>query len=729
MKILKILTACALMFSTAGALADPPAQVGRLNYLAGGVSFAPAEANDEWSAAILNRPVTTGDRLWSGADGRAEMHIGSTAIRIPALTSLDVLSLDERGTQLRLAQGGLNVRLRRLDAGENFEISTPSGAVLLTQPGSYRVIVDPSGTTTTVVAHRGEADVLTGGAPFTVRDGQLATISDNRRQIFSVPQLDEFDNWSAARDRREDNLAALRYVPPEMTGYEDLDQYGTWDNVEQYGAVWYPTAVSADWAPFRHGHWLWVSPWGWTWVDDAPWGFAPSHYGRWVRMGNRWAWAPGARVVRPVYAPAIVAFIGGGNWSISIGSGPAIGWVPLGWREPYIPWYRSSPAYVRNVNVTHVTNINVINQYSNVRNANNIRYVNRGVPSATTVVPRDAFVAGQRADRASVRVPAQVLANARITHEAPVTRPERTGLTTSRPAPRVPDAIAAREVLAVKAPPAPAGMERDGKAGDDRAPFGQREDRARVRVIGPQSQRAGAPVRPSEVVSRAVPDQARPQADQQRQPLPPQRQGVPAQAEERQRQLQLQQQRVQQEQQQRAQQERAQREQQNAQERQQRDQQHAIQRAQQEERQLQQQRVQRDQQQRAQQERAQQEQQNARERQLREQQQASQRAQQEERQQQQQRVQQERVLRDQQNAREQQQRAQPQAIQRTQQEEHQRQLQQQIQRQQRQADRAAEDNRPQPLPQARPLQPQPEKPIPAQRQPRESSRNGGDRDK
>jgi hypothetical protein len=728
MKILKILTACALMFGTAGALADPPAQVGRLNYLAGGVSFAPAEANDEWSAAILNRPVTTGDRLWSGADGRAEMHIGSTAIRIPALTSLDVLSLDERGTQLRLAQGGVNVRLRRLDAGENFEIGTPSGAVLLTQPGSYRVIVDPSGTTTTVVAHRGEADVLTGGAPFKVREGQPAMISDNRRQIFSVPQLDEFDNWSAARDRREDNLAALRYVPPEMTGYEDLDQYGTWANVEQYGAVWYPTAVSADWAPFRHGHWLWVSPWGWTWVDDAPWGFAPSHYGRWVRMGNRWAWAPGARVVRPVYAPAIVAFVGGGNWSVSIGSAPAVGWVPLGWREPYIPWYRSSPAYVRNVNVTHVTNINVINQYSNVRNVNNMRYVNRGVPSATTVVPRDAFVAGQRADRASVRVPTQVLANARITHEAPVTRPERTGLTTSRPAPRVPDAIAAREVLAVKAPPAPAAMERDGKAGDDRTPFGQREDRARVRVIGPQSQRANAPVRPPEAESRAVPDQARPQADQQRQPPPPQGQGAPAQSEERQRQLQ--QQRVQQEQQQRAQQERVQREQQNAQERQQRDQQQAIQRAQQEERQLQQQRVQRDQQQRAQQERAQQEQQNARERQLRDQQQASQRAQQEERQQQQQRVQQERVLREQQNAREQQQRAQPQAIQRTQQEERQRQLQQpQTQREQRQAERVAEDSRPQPLPQARPAQPQPEKTIPAQRQPREPSRNGGDRDK
>ena len=179
---------------------------------------------------------------------------------------------------------------------------------------------------------------------------------------------------------REDRVVSTRYVPEEMTGYEDLDQYGAWRTAPDYGAVWVPTAVPAGWAPYRSGHWVWVSPWGWTWVDSAPWGFAPFHYGRWVWLGNHWAWAPGRRIARPVYAPALVAFIGGSNFSVSVGVGsaPAVGWVPLGWREPYRPWYRASHAHVRNVNVTHVTNVtNITNNVTNVRLVNRERAFGR----------------------------------------------------------------------------------------------------------------------------------------------------------------------------------------------------------------------------------------------------------------------------------------------------------------------------------------------------------------
>jgi len=655
MRILKALSASVLMFGATLALADPPAQVGRLNYLSGVVSFAPAEANTDWGAAVLNRPLTSGDRLWVDADGRAEMHVGSTAIRIPASTSLDVMRLDDSGTQLRLAQGSVNVRLRRLDAGDNFEISTPVGAVLFTQPGSYRVIVDPSGMVITVVVHRGQADVLTGGTPFTVRDRQLATVSGSGPQLYAAPPMDEFDNWSMARDGREDNLAATRYVPQEMTGYEDLDQYGTWRSEEQYGTVWYPTAVAADWAPYRHGHWVWISPWGWSWVDDAPWGFAPSHYGRWVWLRNRWGWAPGARVARPVYAPALVAFIGGTNWSVAVGSGPAVGWVPLGWREPYIPWYRSSPAYLRNVNVTHVTNIGVINQYSNVRNVNNIRYVNRGVPSATTVVAREAFVSGRRADRAAVNVPAQALANARITHEVPVARPERVSPMASRPRAESPDVMTAREAAAGKAPPA--RVDGGGNTGNGRAPFAQNNDRARERVIDPQ-QRMDAPTQQPATRTPVAPPQA-PQAQQRAQQNEQQRQ---QQQEERQRQQQrsqaeqqalqraLQEDRQRQLQQQRVQQQQKQRDQQVEQQRQlqqQRSQaeQQARQRVQQDEsqRRLQQQRAQQQKDQVQQEERQRQ----SAQQQARQNQAQQQRAQQE---QQQQRMQQERVQREQRQA-------------------------------------------------------------------------------
>ena len=141
-----------------------------------------------------------------------------------------------------------------------------------------------------------------------------------------------------------------------MTGAEDLDRYGRWETAPEYGTVWIPTAVvAADWAPYRHGRWAWSRHWGWTWVDDAPWGFAPFHYGRWVSWGGRWCWSPGPYVHRPVYAPALVGWVGGGSVSVGISVGhrpppPRFGWYPLAPREVYVPGYRHSPRYVHRVN-------------------------------------------------------------------------------------------------------------------------------------------------------------------------------------------------------------------------------------------------------------------------------------------------------------------------------------------------------------------------------------------
>jgi hypothetical protein len=507
-------TWCALLLlcSTAAAQADPPAQVGRLSYLSGTVSFAPADNSSEWGVAPLNRPVTTGDRVWTERDGRAEIRVGSTAIRAAALTSVDILRLDDDGTQLRLAQGTLDVNLRLLHAGDSFEIGTPGGAVLLTQPGSYRVQVDPSGATTTLLVRRGQADVLTGNAPLSVRDQQFLAFSAQGQETLAAPAPDEFDNWAAARDRQDERGVATRYVPPEMTGYEELDQHGAWQTTPEYGAVWTPTAVAAGWAPYRDGRWVWVSPWGWTWVDSAPWGFAPFHYGRWVWLGQRWAWAPGARVARPVYAPALVAFVGGSNWSVSVGAGPAVGWVPLGWREPYIPWYRHSPAYVRNVNISHVTNINVIQQYSNVNHVTHNRYVNRGVPSATTVVSRDTFVSARHVHEAPLQVP--------VVHEAPVLRPERQSFTAGRASARLPDAIASREVFAARAPVAPARFAGEGASGNARGGRDEMHNRPRVRVLGAHAPAAVPP--PAPPIAPAIPAAPRTERhDRAAEPRPP----------------------------------------------------------------------------------------------------------------------------------------------------------------------------------------------------------------
>lgn len=505
MKMLKLWFAITLLSGATLALAGPPGQVGRISYLTGTVSFAAADARNDWGVAPLNRPVTSGDRLWADRDGRAEVRVGPTAIRMGALTSVDVLRLDDDGTQLRLAQGTLNVNLRQLDPGDSFEIGTPGGAVLLTQPGSYRVTVDPSGNATTVLVRRGQADVLTGSTPVLLRDSQYASFTAQGQELAPAPAADEFDNWAFARDRLEERVVATRYVPPAMTGYEELDQHGAWHSATDYGNVWIPAAMPVGWAPYRHGRWLWVSPWGWTWVDNAPWGFAPYHYGRWVWWGNRWAWAPGARVARPVYAPALVAFVGGANWSAAVSSGPAVAWVPLGWREPYIPWYRHSPTYVRNVNITHVTNVNVINQYTNVRNVTHIRYVNRDVPSGTTVVTRDTFVRARPVHDAHLNVPAHALAAARVTHQAPVARPERQSLMVAQSHARVPAAVEAREVMAAREPVASPRIQGNNLKGGERNAI--HDERPRVRVLPAQA--IAAPRRTPESVPAAAGERER----------------------------------------------------------------------------------------------------------------------------------------------------------------------------------------------------------------------------
>lgn len=544
MKTLKTFAMLALaFFATPAFAADPPSQVGRLNHISGAVSFAPAEASNDWTAALLNRPITTGDRLWADTGGRAEIHVGSTAIRLSEQTSLHVLNIDDRGIQLGLGQGSVNVRLRRLSADEVFEVDTPRGAVILDQPGSYRISVDPSGVATTVSVYSGRAEVLTSELRFPVRADQQARIAGTdpvSYDIASTPPLDEFDRWAAARDRREDRVASTRYVSPYMTGYEDLDDYGAWRTVPEYGSVWVPSGVPVGWAPYRHGHWVWVSPWGWTWVDSMPWGFAPFHYGRWIWVGSYWAWAPGPVAVRPVYAPALVAFIGGSDFSVSIGIGsaPVVAWVPLGWREPYIPWYRVTPTYVRNVNIAHVHNINVTNihsitnQYTRVTN---VRYANRRAPSGVTVTRRDVFASAKPVEH--VRAPPQALSAAPVMSAAPVGTPDRTSFAPSRSGPRPPRAATSREVFAATPPPAAARDARTRTDKGDRAPAGvtQDERRPRVRVISPRDRVQGVPSpvdaqRPPQQTERAKgrerdekspQPQARPQQERKARAQPP----------------------------------------------------------------------------------------------------------------------------------------------------------------------------------------------------------------
>src|SRR5438034_6653342 len=80
------------------AWADPPTRIARLSYFTGSVSFSPA-GDDQWAHAVLNRPVITGDRLWSDNGGRVEMTLDNGSLWLGAATSVVVSNIDDRTTQ------------------------------------------------------------------------------------------------------------------------------------------------------------------------------------------------------------------------------------------------------------------------------------------------------------------------------------------------------------------------------------------------------------------------------------------------------------------------------------------------------------------------------------------------------------------------------------------------------------------------------------------------------
>lgn len=338
-------------------LADPPGRAGRLSLLDGEVALRRADGG-QWERPATNWPLTTGDALATQGDGRAELRIGSTVVRLDADTALAVVRLDDERIRMRLDEGAVYIRVRSRDPAAAVTLETADGIVTTAEPGAYRI--EQVDGTTVMSTYRGHLDYRSETRRLGISEGRRAVVSRWSDEVeWGRPDRDEFYEWALARDERDERLGEPRYVSPEMTGAEDLYEYGEWDEHHDYGAVWYPRSVGYDWAPYRFGSWIWVAPWGWTWVDDAPWGFAPFHYGRWVRIGPRWAWVPGRRDVRPVYAPAVVGWIGAGGAVVTLTSRRLdnLRWYPLAPRDVYIPYYRYSPNYVRQINVTHITNV------------------------------------------------------------------------------------------------------------------------------------------------------------------------------------------------------------------------------------------------------------------------------------------------------------------------------------------------------------------------------------
>lgn len=408
---------------------DPPARVGRLSSLSGQVSLEPSGVN-QWSAGALNYPVATGDRLYSDQDGRAEVQIGEIVVRLWHGTDLSMTNLSDEMVQLGLAQGTLHLGSNGLQANEDVEIDTPNGAVTVIRPGDIRIDAYPGDAGSVVTVDSGQVQISGPNFSQFVSQGQsIRLVGSNpiAATYIAMAGYDEFDSWSMARDRRMQASESARYVSRDVPGYDDLDEYGDWDAQTDYGPVWYPRAVPVGWVPYRYGHWVWTGPWGWTWVEDEPWGYAPFHYGRWVFFRNRWGWVPGPVVVRPVWSPALVAFVGGSGVSA---------WFPLGPGEPYHPWYRCSPRYVNQVNITNirVTKVVVVQNNYNVTNINNIHYNYR--TTAVTAVRADAFASARPVHENLVRLDPNQLRQVQVVAR-PEIRPTAVSVV-ARPVNRVP---------------------------------------------------------------------------------------------------------------------------------------------------------------------------------------------------------------------------------------------------------------------------------------------------
>ena len=440
------------------ARADPPARVARLSYLSGAVSFSPAGL-DDWQQALRNRPLVAGDRLWVAPGGRDEVELNGTAIRMDGGTLAALLNVDDRLAQFQLSQGRLNVRVRWLGPDQHVEIDTPALALVLRRPGRYSVQVSAAGDATTVAVREGEAEVHGDGVAYTVSPGQSYRFTGTSLQDFQYAELgpeDQFDRWAGTREARLAHPVAARYVSRDLVGYADLDENGQWRDVPDYGHVWMP-AVAAGWSPYRNGHWAWITPWGWTWIDDAPWGFAVSHYGRWARFGSRWGWVPGPPAAQPVYAPALVAFVGSGQLPLERSRERGIAWFPLAPHETYHPVYQASPTYVAKVNVNNTTiNQTQVNNITNVTNVTNVTYVNRQVAGAVTAVPAAVFVNAKPVARAAVPVSAQAIQAAPVAAHAALAPQQASVAGSGAAAPAPAPAAVARPVVVKTAPPAPA---------------------------------------------------------------------------------------------------------------------------------------------------------------------------------------------------------------------------------------------------------------------------------
>ncbi|MGB6743860.1 MAG: DUF6600 domain-containing protein [Terracidiphilus sp.] len=418
---------------------DPPMQPGRISYVSGNVSIQPAGL-DDWGQAQANLSFGPGDRIFTDSDGRAEIQIGESYIRIGPNSDVSMVEDTPTGISIGVAQGSVHIHTHGLWMGQRLYVNTPSGSAALEMPAELRVDVLPD-QGAAVFTGLGAYALITGAGGFSqgIAQGQSLELAGSNPvvpQYLEPGAPDPLDIWSQQRDQQIFAAASWRYISPEIPGGEELDANGSWMPGTPYGAVWFPN-VAPGWAPYHYGRWVNHAPWGPVWVEDESWGYAPFHYGRWVSFQGRWGWVPGPREGHPVWSPALVVFAGG----IQVGGVAVSAWFPLGPGEPYRPWYPCSPRYVDQVNITNMAEgprVHVLTTYAGF-NFGGVGFAYR--TTGITAIRQDDFAAGRPVRQANVVVNVNIIQHVTII-ERPVVQVNERVIVERAPSRPVPVAAA-----------------------------------------------------------------------------------------------------------------------------------------------------------------------------------------------------------------------------------------------------------------------------------------------
>ena len=383
-----------LCFASLPALADPSSRVGRIASIQGAVTLV-HPSTGEAQQATLNWPITADNEVITDSFSRTELRLGAAAIRVGSNTDLSITRLDDNQVRLRLNRGSIAVQVRSSTLARELALDIAQGQLFFNEAANVRIDTRDDNNVTAINVMSGAANFDSGSTRFSITAGRRAEVDGSGLRTMESRNNfrdDAFDAWNTERDRQAYQGSTPRYASPDMNGIEVLESYGTWRTTTTYGAVWSPTVIPVGWAPYRDGRWVWISPWGWTWVDNAPWGYAPSHYGRWVFYDQRWCWTPGAYSSRPIWAPALVGWVGGSGWQVAdYRDGAAIGWFPLAPREVYVPIYPVSSRYLQQINNGYPINVNAALQTGRNADPRTVAYQNQFVRDAVTVMPSYQF--------------------------------------------------------------------------------------------------------------------------------------------------------------------------------------------------------------------------------------------------------------------------------------------------------------------------------------------------